>query len=301
MNKREAWLALAAGLLVLLVVGRAGVNRIGALKQERLQRLHAIQSEIRDRQFEVARGEQAATRLARWRQKSLPADRQVAMGLYKEWLHNKLSECQLAEVNVTSHASAAPPDLQQQLTLTVDGRGTLAEFSKFLYGFYRADHLHKIRSLRLAPVKDSDQLEIHLVIEALVLPGADGRDALASTVSNRLKMAKMEDYTRTIVGRNLFAAYDAARAKSDVSAPNQEEVARQIYVTGFFDNGHQSQVWLNVRTTGRTLKLLEGDSFQVDRLRGTIASIDVGPREVVILTDGKRLRVGLGENLAEGK
>jgi len=312
MSKRETRLAAAAGLLVLLILGRAGMQRIAAFTEVREKKLAAIQRSIGDRQLAVARGEKAAARLVDWQRRSLPTDRDSAMGLYTEWLIDRLAESELVGVNVTSHVGAAAADAPQPITFTVDGLANLRQLSTFLFSFYRAGHLHKIGSLRISPTgktsagndakqtPDGRQLDVHLVIEAMILPGADRADRLTAITSHRLLRADLEAYTGKIAARNFFAAFQPKTDQNTVQG-NKDTLAGQIYVTGLFDNGGAGQVWLNVRTTGRTLKLGPGDPFHVEGIRGTIMSIVAEQREVVIATDGKQLRVGLGQSLAEGK
>ncbi|MFV2065747.1 MAG: hypothetical protein ACC645_02115 [Pirellulales bacterium] len=316
MSKREKRLAAAAALMVLAVLGRAGMQRIAVFTEVREKRLAAIERSIGDREIDVARGELAAARLAYWQQRSLPTDRDSAMGLYTQWLHDCLAKSELSDVNVASHAGVAAENRPQQITFTVDARTGLRQLSDFLFSFYRTGHLHKVRSLRISPTgkantsgggkqaKEAGQLDVHLVIEAMILPGADRADRLTSTLSHRLMWAGAEQYREKIAERNLFAAFqpkpdrDAAK---EADKEKKDALAGQIVVTGLLGNGGAGQVWLNIRTTGRTLKLGPGDPFHVEGIRGTITSIAAEAREVVITTGGKQLRVGLGQSLAEGK
>lgn len=57
------------------------------------------------------------------------------------------------------------------------------------------------------------------------------------------------------------------------------------------------EVWLNVRSEGRMLRLFEGDTFNVGGVEGVVTRI--GRRTVEIQYGGKRAAVGLGQNLAE--
>ena len=58
------------------------------------------------------------------------------------------------------------------------------------------------------------------------------------------------------------------------------------------------QAWINVRTTGETLRVHEGDDVKVGALKGKVESIE--PRLLVIKTDDEKpLRVQLGHSLRE--
>jgi hypothetical protein len=253
----------------------------------------------------LALAEQSAAKLAAWQRRSLPSDRDVAQLLYRNWLLDHLSGSGIANVNVTSTTSAARTGQWQQIAFTVTGRGTLAQTAKFLFAFYQADFLHKLRSFSMAPIKDSAQLELSFAIEAIALQGADTVDSLPSTTSNRLAQQTADDYVKTISGRNLFVKYSppapsAPPPRQRRGNPDELDAAREVYVTGLFNSGGTSQVWLNVRTTGRTLRLAPGEEFDVEGVQGTVKEIHSDPREVVITTGGKEYRVALGRNLRDG-
>ncbi|HVW36439.1 MAG TPA: hypothetical protein VHB99_04010, partial [Pirellulales bacterium] len=95
---------------------------------------------------------------------------------------------------------------------------------------------------------------------------------------------------KPIAARNLFAPY-AARRNTDES--------QDAYVSAVLTKDGQPQVWLNLRSSGRTLKLSEGDKLDVGSLHGTVTRIQ--EQAIEIETEGKRRRVSLGKSLAEGQ
>ena len=99
-------------------------------------------------------------------------------------------------------ASAAPaPPIKQGLEkfgFEVKGVSDISikQLVDFLYDFYASNQLHTIRLLEVRPLVDAQHLEIHLQIEAMLLPGAktaEGRprrDKLSDVRSNHLASAK---------------------------------------------------------------------------------------------------------------
>jgi hypothetical protein len=71
------------------------------------------------------------------------------------------------------------------------------------------------------------------------------------------------------------------------------------FVTGITEINGRREVWLNVRTTGETMKLNEGEKFQVQRLKGVVSRI--GLTDADVTAAGERRRFEVGDNLAEGR
>ena len=90
---------------------------------------------------------------------------------------------------------------------------SIKQLVDFLYDFYASNQLHTIRLLEVHPLTDAQHLEVHIQIEAMLLPGAktaDGRprrDTLSNVPLKSLSLGKMPDYEKLITGRNLMAEY----------------------------------------------------------------------------------------------
>ncbi len=83
--------------------------------------------------------------------------------------------------------------------------------------------------------------------------------------------------------------------------PREEKVdltaAKFAYVTGVTRSGGRPEVWVSLRTEGKTLKLGVGDSFKLGNIEASVASIE--SQNVEIDAAGRRVRVRLGQSLAE--
>jgi hypothetical protein len=311
MQPREKKLAIAVGCLVVVMGVYWIYQKIGEAFDARYLQIASLDKSISDKQFEVLKGQRAAARRARWQEQSLPANLEQAKFLYQSWLRNLVDQAKLDDVNVSTSIARSRRGLYDRLTFSVTGRGDLAQLTRLLYDFYRADHLHQIRSLSVKPIEKSKQLDLSLSIEALALPGADRTNELNPAVSDRPKLADFDSYREAIVGRNLFAAYvpppparppvvrrDPPKPQPPRPRPPSFDVAKYAFVTAILQERTGPRVWLNVRTTGETLKLAVGEEFSVGDLKATVAQVT--ERAVVFATDKGRLLVGIGENLREG-
>lgn len=73
--------------------------------------------------------------------------------------------------------------------------------------------------------------------------------------------------------------------------------AKFAVVTGVTSIRGEPEAWLSLRTEGRTLKLGVGDTFKLGDVEASITAID--PQAVEIAAAGQRVKVRLGQSLAE--
>ena len=252
----------------------------------RIARLAKIESEIREKEVQVQRARRAAAQFDRWREQSLPSDMEVARSLYQNWLLQMVERAQFVSPNVDSAEATAKQGIYRALPFTVRGRSTLEQLTRFLYDFYRADHLHQIQRLAITPVPKTHELDVTLVIEALVLPDAAAADQLSERRSDRLAYEALADY-RPIVARNIFGEGGASRF----------DAADHAYLTAVLDVDGQPHAWFTVRTTSEVLKLAVGETVEVGQFRGTVSEI-IG-RDVVLASDDERWLITLGESLSQ--
>lgn len=141
---------------------------------------------------------------------------------------------------------------------------------------------------RGGPRGDGAKYEMVLSIEALLLPGADRKDQLSDAKANRLAFTDVDSYRKTITERNFFSPYQPL-IESDPAA--------DTYVTAVVKKEGTYQAWINLRSSGKTLKLREGDTFDLGKGKATVTRID--PHSVEIEAAGRRRLIALGKNLSE--
>jgi hypothetical protein len=286
MNRREKILASAIGAVAVLYGGNwlYQANYVAPLN-ERAADVDRLRENVAKRELDIARFRKANQQLKRWQAQSLPADPEIARGLYQGWLVGLVGNAGFLTPNVDSSEPITRKGLYTSLRFTARGRGTPEQLTRFLFDFYRADHLHHIESLNLTPVPRSDELDIALSIEALSLPEGERKDQLSTRTSERLASDQLADY-RVIVDRNLFGigggGYDAADF---------------AYLTAITEVNGEPEAWFTLRASGELLKLRNGQPFQIGALAGSIA--EISDSDVILNCEDERWLVGVGESLMQ--
>jgi hypothetical protein len=298
LKKREKILAALAGGLVLAVIagvllftgdGRPG----GQLRGER----DRLAAEVEKKQGKLDAARRSAEQLAAWERRALPTDATSARSLYQNWLRGLADRVRLRQVKLDSGEAQSRRNMYTLFSFTVRGRATLLQLARFLHEFYAAGHLHQVRRLDMKPVEGSSDLDVTLNIEALSLPGADRAEKLSQEPGTWLKLVQLSDYN-LIAQRNLFSPPASARTGPPPSPPSLD-AAQFTFVTAIIkDVDGQTQVWLVDRMAGKTLKLNQGERFQIGPVQGRVAQI--GTDDVVVELDGRSRRLRLGDHLRGG-
>jgi hypothetical protein len=302
MQPREKLLAAVVGTLVALAIvwfaGRKWLDAVAA----RRARITALEQQVAEKQAKVDRGRVAEARLTAWRAASLPDDRELARSHYKNWLLGLVERAKFSGAELSPQTSQGRKGTFDRLGFTITGSASLEQLTQWLFEFYQAGYLHQVRTMLIAPAAaDGKQLRLTLGVEAAVLRGAPKQAPERREPADRLAYDQLKTYRDTIVRRNLFAEYAPPPPVARREAPKPVEVrptfdaAKFAFLTAILEIEGRPQAWLNVRTTGKTLKLHEGDQFEVGQLKAKVARI--GPREIELDAGGKRLVVPLGQSL----
>lgn len=388
MNPRERILATVVGAMAVLLGGFFIQSRISSWFDAGRKRISTLESELTKQKRLVAQSAKASARLAELEQKSLPPQAAIARSAYQNWLLTAVQKANLADQQVNAISSRAQGDIYVQQTFSVSGKGTIVELVQLLHEFYRADYLHRISKLMIRPMKESKQLELQMTVEALSLNSAPPATRLEPRVSQRLALPKLDDYTASIVGRNLFAMPNhppqlasplPPRAETNrmldmtVKASDPDKLDKLTYkltkspspdarldattgrlqwipkspgkyefeisvvddglpalpdtkafavtvtdplppppveppkltfdeakftvLTAVLDVDGSSEVWLHIRPRGQTLRLREGEKFEVGSVKGVVSAI--GLEDFVFQADGKTRRLSKGEVLEQ--
>ncbi len=84
-----------------------------------------------------------------------------------------------------------------------------------------------------------------------------------------------------------------------VARPPSFEEAQFAFVTAITESGGRRQAWINLRTEAKTLKLHEGEEFQVGEIPVTIRQINQRSVEMEAPDLEKQFQVPLGQSLAQ--
>lgn len=275
--------------------------------EDRQTKAERLQREIEKRKLELKRIRKAAQELALWQSQSLPSNSEIARSLYQAWLWELVGHVGLDNPNVEVREAAGRKGSYLVIAASIGGRGTLEQITQLLYEFYRAGHLHQMRSLILTPLKEG-RINLAAEIEALVLPGADREDRLTTLPSDRLAGQRLEDY-RVIAQRDLFGT-------GSLADPIEHTLLTAVsYVNGV------PEAWFSVRSGDRLVKLLPdrspaeapsadagaaaqttvvlgpGESFRVGQFTAKVLRID--EEDVILESEGRRLLLTIGESIAQ--
>jgi Tfp pilus assembly protein PilO len=285
-NQREKILAAGVGAIAVLYAGHwmYQVAYEGPLQERRAETLR-LREDIAKRELDLAKFRKASRESKSWQAQSLPSDTEVARSLYQAWLVELVGAAGLSNANVDSGEPVSRKGMYNSLNFSVRGRGTLKQLTKFLFDFYRADHLHQIQSLSLTPVPRLEELDFAISIEALSLDNAASKDQLSNHVSDRLASDDLADY-QSIVDRNLFGVGGGAADEADFA-----------YLTAIIEVNGQAEAWFTLRASGQLLKLRSQQSFDIGPFHGTVDQIH--DSDVVLLCDDERWLISVGENLMQ--
>lgn len=283
-TRKNLLMAVAGVVLALIAADWLWRNAVEGPTETRQRRLAGLRRAVQERENALTRARKASDLLARWEAQSLPSDPEVARSLYQAWLLELVGYVGLGNPNVDSGSPVSRKGLYQTISFSVRGRGTLDQLTTFLFEFYSADHLHQIRSLSITPLSKSDQLDLSVSIETIVLPTATRRDRLSTERSARLASERLEDYA-PIVRRNLFGF------------GGNPDPTDYTYLTTVVYVDDEPEAWFTLRSTDEVLKLRRGESLEIGQFRGTLREIREG--DVVLESEGERWLLSIGENLAQ--
>ncbi|MDZ4820552.1 MAG: hypothetical protein SGJ20_16425 [Planctomycetota bacterium] len=314
-DKREKLLAVIVGLLATLMVAYFAYGYWSDTFETRERQLETAHKNLRTKQAKVAVGSKLIARRAELEKRSLPSNKEIASSQYHDWLLVTTSQLKLQEPVITPQRLRSSQKHFQKLGYTITAKSSLDQLTRLLYTFYSTDHLHQIRALNIKQIDKSPLLDVTMTVEAMILPGADRKDALAKQPGKNLELSSLKDYQSAIVDRNLFAEYmppkpavvEATRERpKETPKPPSFDVARLAYVSSIvIDVEGRPQVWLNERNTNKTTKLFEGDKFEVGEVKGEVLKILFEQRQVEVRVDGKSLLLSqhksIGETVAEQK
>jgi Type II secretion system (T2SS), protein M subtype b len=303
MSQREKILAAAVLSLFVLWGGGKLWGRYNESLANQRAALIAAQGKLDDAKLALEWGRMAVKQLEVWQMQSLPADRDVAQTLYREWLRAKCSDAGVTLDDIQTDQRTTRTEAYTTIGYTITAHGSLKAVASLLYSFYRSSQLQQITRMQVRPGADTGQLSVLLQIEALVLPGSTNTAKLPEGVSSRLAKASVEDYVKSITGRNLLIAYAPPRAEPPAGAAHTEppkpkfDDAEFAFVTGIVEVDGRLQAWITVRTTAEELRVFAGDAVKVGQFEGKVVSI--APRTIVLKSGDEEVHVALGHSIRE--
>ncbi len=203
MNPRERMLAGLIGLLLLMLAVMFIYRQASSAVERRKASITTLQADKERQAVMVKQGDKASAELTALEKRSLPKERETARSLYQQWLLERVDRVGFRNPTVRATDRTIRGRFYDQLTFQVDADGSLEQVVEFLHEFYSTDDLHRMQQLTLQPVRGSQDLDIIMVIEALILPNSQ-RKSVGDLASTRLQNQSLEDFENVILERSMF-------------------------------------------------------------------------------------------------
>ncbi len=281
---------LLLGLLAVIALVRVGdwvlASMIQGPLQERRARTSQLRKDIEKREALLAQARQAGRQIDAWQKQSLPSDVETARSVYRGWVLSLVRKAKLRNATVDSGSPANRSGVYRSLPFSIRVRGTLQQFTEFLYQFSDAPHLHQIASLTLSPLGSTGQFDISIGVETLLLPNTK-RDRLNTGSSALLASSRVQDY-ETVWRNNIFG----------IGIDHSDPMKHTLVTAITYSNGN-AQVWISEQLLDKVTRVGLNESFDTVALSGRI--VEVRDQEVVIESSGDRFLLPIGSPFADAR
>lgn len=281
MNQREKTLALlVAGVGVVTFAPSIFARYWTEPIKGKDAQINALMDQIRAKQLEVARADDAAYDLRQWAGKALPADVHLSQTLYENYLHQLLDRAKIANPTITPGAPQVQADQFTRLPFNVHFQATLDSLAEALHDFHATPLLHQIRRLGLKPaVADGDRsvgekFDVTWTIEAVLVDDATAKDALPAGLPKT--KARLPPEVALLTDKNIFqpTAFAPPAPPAAVRQPDPPRDDRSdIYLTGAVTVDGVAQVWLTNRKTGERLAFRQGQTLSVAGMQAEVVEV----------------------------
>lgn len=289
-EKKLAGAVAAAGVLWGLL---GGLERYRTAVDANESQAVAAATALEDAEFDVARGELAAERVAAWAKRSLPTDRDVAKSLYQDWVRQQLSAAGLAIEQLSDKTLNRTTPHYAELSLEARASGTLEQLSAFLYQFYAAPHLHRIGAATITAADNGAKLNVVLGIDAMILPESTQTEELSKAEGPKLALSE-DEFRTSLTSRNLFAPHAPAAVAADAGEAGAARISGLVS-----DGAGGYHLWISTENPNRTRKFKKGDEVKFGSFTGKLVDLDA--RHAVFETDKGQVEVRLDQTLSEAK
>jgi hypothetical protein len=319
MTQRERNLAIMTGGMFLLVFGYFGWTRYQAAIQSRVLTINTLSQQQRTAQKTKEHYEGATKLLDKWNQQSVPHNPETSMNQYQAWLYEVAAANKITNATVSAKKSgeikAGGNRLQSQkndqskpdhkFSYQFKCSGNFEQLAKLLEMLDRPSRLQEIRSLTIEKDEKTKTFTLEMTIETIGLATTKNQSLPDFNPDPEL-LAANELAVKSILNRNMFVAYSPPPPppppRRDPPPPPppppppepKYEVAQSTFVTGLIEVDGRPQVWLNIRREDRNLRLFEGETFNIDGLKGRVVKIDLDTQKVDLQLNDKAATITHG-------
>lgn len=206
MTQRERLLAIAVGVIVLLVGGQYLFSSLSTTLQKKQDAVDSAAAELSSQELVVKKGQKAAEKINALVPKSLPKDPELLADQYRDWLYELASEVGMnGTAIVVPKQAIRKNDAYSAYKFSLTGFCRSDRVLDLMGKFYDKDYLHSIINLSWSPdSKDPNLLKVVLDAEAIALNDAPETKEASQESSGRLAMS-IEEYKDVILSRNPFS------------------------------------------------------------------------------------------------
>jgi hypothetical protein len=218
MTQRERYLALAVGVVVVLLVANVGFKKITTDLAEREAKVEKAQRDLDTLNSSLETGKRISNKIENLEKRSLPRNTPDAQTQYRKWLFQLAEEVGLKNVNcnpinqpikvVPQGVAVVPGKVPEEAywihEFQLTGECRSDKIIDLMAKYYDRDYLHRIKRMALIPTKQSNVVVLDLTSQAITLPKAAEDQSPSLEHSGRLAMS-LDQYKSKILSRNPFS------------------------------------------------------------------------------------------------
>jgi hypothetical protein len=234
-----------------------------ASRQKALRQAHERVARL---EGEASLVERAAQNLEAARAQSLPPDPSLSATLYHAWLIECLANAGHRDALVTPGRIGTENPTSARLPFAIESTTTAEGLHAFLQCFESSGLLHKILSMKIAPVEShADRVRVSLDVEALAMHDADPRDALLPLLPSEGAASVSDDRLLALLKRNPFfppkpPTVEETNLESPIAdIPRGPDPRSETVLIATLQRNGVSEAWL-YNKSGRQHHVLRTDS-----------------------------------------
>lgn len=279
-SSREKKLMIVAGIMLVIIVIPMLLSFYGGSASLSRAQRNALRDEVETLETKAGSLTMYEKQLRKYMDRSLPPQGEASKDWYRKWLYNQAVKHHFQNVDATDNSSGiarggsakASKLGYQTYAFKLGGETSLANLSAFLGDFYKADHLHLIKSLSINSQNQSENLKITMNVETIALDSntkkVDFADLQMKYAEDPILLAQLDTAKSHINDRKLFSIFQPPQPPNlapPAPVENEQDFtdAMYTYVTAVIEINGVYQVWINQRLKDRTLRLFVGDKFDV--------------------------------------
>jgi len=224
MSQRETRLVLGVALVLVLAGGWYVWSSYSTAAQSKKREIANLTEQIHTEEETEFRAQMALARLERYREHALSENKRDSQAFYQERLRQQVESAGLRNVIIKPRDGKRGGKYQEHY-FDVNASGNLLEVIQFAYEFYSYELVHKISSFTFTPRRESNELDVKLMVAVLGIDGVQQLPKLEQVHRDTLPHGTLEDYAQVIGNRDFFGPANQAPVFT-IQASHEVELGR---------------------------------------------------------------------------